>query len=109
MQCPRCQHENRSQARFCEECGAPTNPSGTPAPSPAELTRALSEAHERQAVTGEILRVISRCQTDIQPVFDAIAVKALDLCRATTGWVYRFDGEHDVRHPVGPRDRERAA
>jgi len=23
MQCPRCQHENRPQAKFCEECAAP--------------------------------------------------------------------------------------
>ncbi len=23
MQCPRCQHDNRSQAKFCEECAAP--------------------------------------------------------------------------------------
>ena len=23
MRCPRCQHENRSQAKFCEECAAP--------------------------------------------------------------------------------------
>ncbi len=23
MQCPQCQHENRSQAKFCEECAAP--------------------------------------------------------------------------------------
>ena len=22
MQCPRCQHENRPQAKFCEECAA---------------------------------------------------------------------------------------
>jgi GAF domain-containing protein len=51
------------------------------------------EALERQTATSEILRVISRCQTDVQPVFDAIAAKALDLCRATTGWVYTFDGE----------------
>jgi signal transduction histidine kinase len=53
----------------------------------------LEEALERQTATGEILRVISSFQTDVQPVFDAIAAKALDLCRATTGWVYRFDGE----------------
>jgi GAF domain-containing protein len=51
------------------------------------------EALERQTATSEILRVISSFQTDIQPVFDAIAAKALDLCRATTGWVYMFDGE----------------
>ncbi len=53
----------------------------------------LAEALERQTATSEILRVISSFQADIQPVFDAIAAKALDLCRATTGWVYRFDGE----------------
>ncbi|MGH7384110.1 MAG: GAF domain-containing protein, partial [Candidatus Rokuibacteriota bacterium] len=53
----------------------------------------LTEALERQTATSEILRVISSFQTDVQPVFDAIAAKALDLCRATTGWVYRFDGE----------------
>ena len=59
----------------------------------AEARRDLTEALERQTGTGEILRLISRFQTDVQPVFDAIAAKALDLCRATTGWVYRFDGE----------------
>jgi GAF domain-containing protein/anti-sigma regulatory factor (Ser/Thr protein kinase) len=55
--------------------------------------RDLTEALERQTGTSEVLRVISSFQTDVQPVFDAIAAKALDLCRATTGWVYRFDGE----------------
>jgi two-component system NtrC family sensor kinase len=55
--------------------------------------RDLIEALERQTATSEILRVISSFQTDVQPVFDAIAAKALELCRATTGWVYRFDGE----------------
>jgi signal transduction histidine kinase len=57
------------------------------------LFNETKEALERQTATSEILRVISRFQTDVQPVFDAIAAKALDLCRATTGWVYRFDGE----------------
>ena len=55
--------------------------------------RDLTEALGRQTATSEILRVISSFQTDVQPVFDAIAAKALELCRATTGWVYRFDGE----------------
>jgi signal transduction histidine kinase len=58
-----------------------------------EKTRAVTEALEQQTATSEILRVISSFRTDVQPVFDAIAAKALDLCRATTGWVYRFDGE----------------
>jgi two-component system, NtrC family, sensor kinase len=58
-----------------------------------DRTRELTEALEQQTATSEILRVISSSPTDVQPVFDAIAAKALDLCRATTGWVYRFDGE----------------
>lgn len=34
MHCPRCQHENRPQAQFCEECGTLTgvNPSSPLAP-----------------------------------------------------------------------------
>src|SRR5688572_10164600 len=55
--------------------------------------RELEEALERQTATSEILRIIRSFQTDVQPVFDAIAAKALDLCRATTGWVYKFDGD----------------
>ncbi|HKZ05696.1 MAG TPA: GAF domain-containing protein [Methylomirabilota bacterium] len=58
-----------------------------------DRTRELSESLEQQTATAEILRVISSSPTDVQPVFDSIAAKALDLCRATTGWVYRFDGE----------------
>ncbi|TMG90931.1 MAG: GAF domain-containing protein, partial [Betaproteobacteria bacterium] len=41
----------------------------------------------------EILRVISQSQTDVQPVFEAIAAAALKLCDATSGAVYTFDGE----------------
>jgi GAF domain-containing protein/anti-sigma regulatory factor (Ser/Thr protein kinase) len=55
--------------------------------------RELTESLEQQTATAEILRVISRSQTDVQPVFDAIAKKAFDLCRAKTGAVYRFDGK----------------
>ena len=58
-----------------------------------DRTRELTESLEQQTATAEILRVISSSPTDVQPVFDSIAAKALDLCRATTGWVYRFDGE----------------
>src|SRR5262249_21944776 len=59
----------------------------------AQSNAELSEALERQTATSEILRVISSAQTDVQPVFESIAAKALLLCRAQTGGVYRFDGD----------------
>jgi signal transduction histidine kinase len=59
----------------------------------ADANAELSESLEQQTATSEILRVISRSQTDVQPVFEAIARKAMDLCRAKTGTVFRFDGE----------------
>ncbi|HWM43798.1 MAG TPA: GAF domain-containing protein, partial [Burkholderiales bacterium] len=57
------------------------------------LFNETKESLEQQTATADILKVISRFDTDLQPVFDAIAANALALCRATTGWVYRFDGD----------------
>lgn len=34
MNCPRCHHVNRSDARFCQRCGAPLGPGSTGQPSP---------------------------------------------------------------------------
>ena len=55
--------------------------------------RELTEALEQQTATAEILRVISRSQTDVQPVFDAILHSAVRLCDGMFGNLYRFDGE----------------
>ena len=55
--------------------------------------RELSEALEQQTATSEILRVISRLPTDVQPVFDTIAAAALKLCDASSSNVFTFDGE----------------
>jgi GAF domain-containing protein len=66
----------------------------------AEALRREAEALDQQAATSEILRVMSHARSDVQPVFDTIARKALDLCRAKTSAVYRFDGDliHLIAH-----------
>ncbi len=62
-------------------------------------TRDLQESLEQQTASAEILRVISRSPTDVQPVFDAIAHSAAVLCEATNGTVFRLrDG---LIHLVG--------
>src|SRR5207245_6268124 len=59
----------------------------------AELQGALAQASHREGATSEILRVISGSPTDVQPVFDTIAVSARHLCDALYSVVFRFDGE----------------
>jgi GAF domain-containing protein len=56
-------------------------------------SRATREALEQQTATSEILRVISRSQTDVQPVFETIAANALRLCDARFSALFRFDGD----------------
>ena len=51
------------------------------------------EALEQQTAMSEILRVMSRSPTDVQPVFDTIAAAALKLCSASSALVFTFDGE----------------
>jgi GAF domain-containing protein len=55
--------------------------------------RDLTEALEQQTAAAEILRVISRSPTDVQPVFDIIVESAARLCGAEVSQVTRFDGE----------------
>jgi len=54
--------------------------------------RELTTALDTQTATSDILRVISRSQTDVRPVFDAIVASAVRLLRANTGVVTRIAG-----------------
>ena len=55
--------------------------------------RDLSASLGRQTATAEILRAISQSQTNVQPVFEAIAQNARRLFDALGAFVFRFDGE----------------
>src|SRR5262245_45103611 len=57
------------------------------------LFNETKEALDRQTATAEILRVISESPTNVQPVFDVIAVRATTLCDAELCIVQRLDGE----------------
>jgi two-component system NtrC family sensor kinase len=96
MKCPRCQRENPSHGKFCLECGAPfrgSYDSDRPGASYTDLQRALSEALEQQTATSEIVEVISSSPSDIQPVFNALAVNVARLCEAQDVVILRVDGD----------------
>ena len=55
--------------------------------------RELTAALDTQTATSGILRVISRSQTDVQPVFNAIVVSAVRLLGAYSGVLTRIVGD----------------
>src|SRR4051794_27183638 len=62
-------------------------------------SKELKEAREQQAATAEILKVIASSPSDVQPVFEVIVERAVQLCGARMGRVYRYDG--NLIHMVG--------
>jgi hypothetical protein len=59
----------------------------------AALERELAEAREREAASGEILRLIAAAPGDLIAVLDGIVAGAVRLVGAEWGVLARFDGE----------------
>jgi GAF domain-containing protein len=58
----------------------------------ARLRRELSEALEQQAATSEVLRVIGGSPGELEPVFNAMLEKAVHVCEAKFGILFRHEG-----------------
>jgi len=63
-----------------------------------EAEQALKEALRYQTATGEILNVISRSPTDIQPVLEVLTKSAASLCAADESVIYLRSGEEYHAH-----------
>src|SRR6516162_8541567 len=58
-----------------------------------EAQKHLAELVEQQTATSEVLRVISSSQGELEPVFQATLEKAVRICEAKFGNVYRWNGD----------------
>ena len=77
----------------------------------ARLIRERDEAHERQAASAEILKVISRSTFDLQAVLDTLTKRAVQLCAADKGIISMLDGDlYRIRSAYGfSREAQRYA
>ncbi|TDJ62139.1 MAG: hypothetical protein E2O36_05215, partial [Proteobacteria bacterium] len=56
-------------------------------------TAELAEERAYQSAISDVLRIISESPSEIRPVFQAIAERAMTMCNALGAATTRFDGE----------------
>src|SRR5262249_17707554 len=64
----------------------------------AQLRRERDEALEREKATAEVLRVIGGSPGELEPVFNAMLEKAVHVCAAKFGVLFRYEG--GMVHPT---------
>jgi GAF domain-containing protein len=55
------------------------------------LFNETKEALEQQTATSEVLRVIAASSGDLEPVFDAVLLNAMQICKAEFASLFRFE------------------